>query len=100
MFRLSEEKCLNSVQQIAIFELCKEFFLLSTICILFTKLCWLLNIWVDVEKLIRNSYFLSGFWQAYTLELEAEVAKLKELNQELERKQVSFLNQVKFLFLN
>nr|CAB3457239.1 unnamed protein product [Digitaria exilis] len=29
--------------------------------------------------------------QAYTMELEAEVQKLKELNQELERKQVSFL---------
>ena len=29
--------------------------------------------------------------QAYTMELEAEVQKLKELNQELERKQVSSL---------
>lgn len=97
---ISEERCLNSVQQIAIFELCKDFFLLRIIYILFTKLCWLLNICVNVEKLICNSYILSGFWQAYTLELEAEVAKLKELNQELERKQVSFLNKVKFLFLN
>lgn len=32
--------------------------------------------------------FVLGLWQAYTMELEAEVAKLKELNQELERKQV------------
>lgn len=31
----------------------------------------------------------SEFWQAYTLELEAEVAKLKEMNEELLRKQVS-----------
>ncbi|OEL36299.1 bZIP transcription factor TRAB1 [Dichanthelium oligosanthes] len=30
--------------------------------------------------------------QAYTMELEAEVQKLKELNEELEKKQVSFLN--------
>lgn len=31
---------------------------------------------------------LFGIWQAYTLELEAEVAKLKEIKQELQKKQV------------
>lgn len=34
-------------------------------------------------------YFF-GFHQAYTMELEAEVAKLKEKNEELEKKQVIF----------
>jgi hypothetical protein len=29
-----------------------------------------------------------GFYQAYTMELEAEVAKLKEENEELRKKQV------------
>ena len=29
-----------------------------------------------------------GFFQAYTMELEAEVAKLKEENEELRKKQV------------
>ena len=33
-------------------------------------------------------YCLCGFLQAYTMELEAEVAKLKEDNEELRKKQV------------
>jgi ABA responsive element binding factor len=38
-----------------------------------------------------------GFLQAYTLELEDEVAKLKELNKELQRKQVCSFLEKKFL---
>lgn len=41
--------------------------------------------------------FLLGVWQAYTLELEAEVAKLKEMNRELQKKQVCYLYEVKIL---
>ncbi|EEF43682.1 DNA binding protein, putative [Ricinus communis] len=37
--------------------------------------------------------------QAYTLELEAEVAKLKEMNQELQRKQAEFMEKQKNEFL-
>lgn len=41
--------------------------------------------------------FLLGVWQAYTLELEAEVAKLKEMNRELQKKQVCYVYEVKIL---
>ncbi|KAG8473586.1 hypothetical protein CXB51_035749 [Gossypium anomalum] len=37
----------------------------------------------------------SEFWQAYTLELEAEVAKLKEINEELLRKQEEVMEMQK-----
>ena len=40
----------------------------------------------------------SEFWQAYTLELEAEVAKLKEMNQKLQRKQVLLYGLRFFVF--
>jgi hypothetical protein len=46
------------------------------------------------QTIFRLSCFAKSFLviaQAYTMELEAEVQKLKELNQELERKQVSSL---------
>lgn len=42
-----------------------------------------------------ENIFFSHFLQAYTLELEAEVAKLKEMNEDLQRKQVCELFQVK-----
>lgn len=35
-----------------------------------------------------------GNFQAYTMELEAEVAKLKEENQELRKKQVQFTHSL------
>ncbi|GKV01568.1 hypothetical protein SLEP1_g14115 [Rubroshorea leprosula] len=38
---------------------------------------------------------LLDLWQAYTLELEAEVAKLKELNEELQRKQEEMMEMQK-----
>ncbi|KAE8690594.1 ABSCISIC ACID-INSENSITIVE 5-like protein 5 [Hibiscus syriacus] len=37
--------------------------------------------------------------QAYTMELEAEVAKLKEMNQELQRKQVCNVSGLKILYI-
>ena len=40
--------------------------------------------------LILVSRLRPHFFQAYTMELEAEVAKLKEENQDLQRKQVNF----------
>lgn len=36
--------------------------------------------------------YVLGFSQAYTMELEAEVAKLKEENKELQRKQVTLFD--------
>lgn len=38
------------------------------------------------------SYSLNWYYQAYTMELETEIAKLKEENEELQKKQV-FLSQ-------
>lgn len=45
-----------------------------------------LVLWND--NAINGLLHLSGICQAYTLELEAEVAKLKEIKQELQKKQV------------
>lgn len=40
---------------------------------------------------ISCTYCVFGCHQAYTMELEAEVAKLKNENEELRKKQVSFV---------
>jgi hypothetical protein len=52
---------------------------------------------IVVFYLVSYCYFLLfclwGFLQAYTMELEAEVAKLKEDNEELRKKQVLSLLQ-------
>lgn len=41
------------------------------------------------EDILMNcNLMLMALWQAYTLELEAEIAKLREMNQELQKKQV------------
>lgn len=37
-------------------------------------------------------------FQAYTLELEAEIAKLKEMNQELQKKQVYYMSKNDFIW--
>ncbi|CDY65560.1 BnaA10g28780D [Brassica napus] len=45
--------------------------------------------------LISTSFNQTMFWNAYTVELEAEVAKLKEENQELQRKQAKIMEMQK-----
>lgn len=57
-----------------------------------TLLCMIFHPSCLYECFFVGLYVLGGFSQAYTMELEAEVAKLKEENKELQRKQVTLFD--------
>lgn len=46
--------------------------------------------YIMISALSSVSHFYFHSFQAYTMELEQEVAKLKEENEELQKKQVNF----------